>query len=77
LALQFAFSSTGSCFQIGFFGLEPVGKIIPIRTIFREVLLELLRGLFQFLDALLASANADLGVLKFRGQLLRAPARMS
>jgi hypothetical protein len=77
LALQFAFSSMGSCFQIGFFGLESGGKIMPIDAIFCELLSELLRCLFQFFDALLASANSDLGVLKFRGQLLRALAGLS
>jgi hypothetical protein len=71
LALQFAFSSTGSCFQSGLFGLESAGKIIPIDAIFCQLLLELRSRLFQFFDALLTSANSELGVLKFRAQLLR------
>jgi hypothetical protein len=77
LALEFAFGSTRSCFQIGFFGLESVGKIIPIVAIFCQLLSELLRCLFQFFDALLASANSDLAVLMLRGQLLGAPAGVS
>jgi hypothetical protein len=38
---------------------------------------QLLRRVFLFLDALLASANLRLGVLKFHGQLPRAAAGVS
>jgi hypothetical protein len=57
---------------MGFSGFISAAKIIPIGAIFCELLLELVRRRFQFLDALFATAKSDLGVLQIRGQLLRA-----